>query len=144
VIERLHKSAPARVGMIVLLLAHLGCATRSHTRKLVAPQEVLDEARSTDYLKAHLPTGEVYVLSDWAVDPGGRVIAGSGSYLSALRDTLGAGEFTLPFDTVALVEVGRSGRSPRTMPLFFLTVVSVVVAGYCLSHTDECFSFYIE
>ena len=70
-----------------------GCGLHRLERKLTPPSGVATLDSASPYLKVHVRSGAVYVLSPWRTDSAGGAIVGSGVLLGLNRDTLGSGEF---------------------------------------------------
>jgi hypothetical protein len=104
------------------------------------------DARSP-YLKAHLRSGYVYVLTEWHVDSASGSVRGRGRLLDPNRQPVGEGEFLLPRDSVALFETNVMRRTGATTALTVMAGVTAVVAGICASSPKTCFgscpTFYV-
>jgi hypothetical protein len=126
------------VASLVVGLSLVGCA-QTLVRTHVAPTalETLDGA--SPFLKAHLQSGGVYVLSDWSAAAGGGAIVGEGSLLDANRRVVATGEFTLPADSVVLFETNVVRGSGANTALTVMWGVTAAVAGYCALNPKACF-----
>lgn len=135
------------VALSIVLLGLLGACTRAQTvqRSLVAPAQLETLDGASPFLKAHLRSGGVYVLSDWRAESG--VIIGSGSLLDPNRVAVGTGEFRLPADSVALFETNVVRPSGPNTAVTVMTGVTAAVAGACLLNPKACFgscpTFYV-
>jgi hypothetical protein len=114
------------------------CFAKVERRIVPSDQAVTLDARSP-YLKAHLRSGYVYVLSKWHIDSAAAMVTGHGSLLNPNRETVGQGDFRLPFDSVALFESNVVQRSSATAALTVMTGVTALVAGICALNPKTCF-----
>lgn len=117
----------------------------SDSRRLI---EQLRRSEESPYLKVHMTNGDVYVLDERDILSGEGVIEGRGVHLGARRDTLDAGNLTVPLDSVVLFETNRIELSGPSLALTVLTGVSAVLTAACLSNPKACFgscpTFYVD
>jgi hypothetical protein len=134
--------APRRVGPVlaIVLIGALAPACLKTVERTLVPsgQGATLDARSP-YLKAHLRSGSVYVLSDWHVDSAAAVVTGHGALLNPNRDLVTQGEVRLPFDSVALFESNVLKPSSAITALTVMAGVTAVVAGICALNPKSCF-----
>jgi hypothetical protein len=132
--------AAVRSGLVLMLaLAVLACAPKVVRRSLHDPADLAALDQNSPYLKAHLPDGGLYILSDWRVDESARRLAGAGVFLDARRDTLDRGLFDLAVDEVAIFESNVLQISPALAPLTVVTGLSLALTIYCLNNPKACF-----
>ena len=103
------------------------------------------------FLKAHLHSGELVVLTAWSSpDEGASRLEGRGTRYDAFRAAIATGAVSVPLDSVALLEsndretVGRLAFSG----LVAFSALNAFVAGACLADPKSCFgscpTFYAE
>ena len=125
-----------------LLILCMGCSLKVQKKVLHQPDELaaqkgLDE--KSPWLKAHLPNGGLYLLSNWRVDETRREILGQGKLLDARRDLVENGQFVVPLDSVAIFESNVVQASPAMVGLTVLTVASLSMTAYCIANPKACF-----
>lgn len=125
----------ALAGSIALAVA---CMHRVE-RTTVAPAYTATLDGHSPYLKAHLKSGYVYLLSGWRADSGGRVISGSGQLFDVNRNPVASGAFRFPTDSVALFETNVLKTSGATTALTVMAGVTAVIAGICAANPKTCF-----
>lgn len=108
-------------------------------RQLIPSDQVRTLDAASPYLKAHLRSGYVYVLSGWQVDSQANVIEGEGELLNVSRLRVDSGRFRLPVDSVALFETNVLHRAGATTALTVMAGVTAVVAGICATSPKTCF-----
>ncbi|MEZ4360113.1 MAG: hypothetical protein R3B48_08030 [Kofleriaceae bacterium] len=91
------------------------------------------------YLKAHMKSGELFVLSKWSIDESARVIFGTGELYGLGRGQGIPGDYRVPFDQVALYETNTVEISPVVAAMSVITGISVAVSVACLSNPKACF-----
>ncbi len=116
-----------------------GSCVKRVERKLTPPDLVRTLDAASPYLKAHLRSGYVYVLSAWQVDSQTNAIEGEGELLDVSRVRLDSGRFRLPVDSVALFETNVLRRSGATTALTVMAGVTAAVAGFCATSPKTCF-----
>ena len=121
------------VGLFCLAFCTLPVAQRVLTRD----PATLDH--KSKYLKAHLGTGELYLLSDWSVDDAQKIVSGTGDRLDANRQVIEHGKLSLAIDSVALFETNVISKSPRMRALSVMTGVTAAVTALCLASPKACF-----
>ena len=93
-----------------LVVANMGCSLKVQ-RKTLHQTSDLESLQGLDgnspWLKAHLPNGDLYLLSNWQVDESRRVITGEGSWMDARRDVIDTGPFVVQLDSVAIFDLCR-------------------------------------
>src|SRR2546425_487503 len=99
----MHVNALSRWLLLALALL-AACAPARVRRTLVPASQFSTLDRKSPYLKAHLRTGYVYVLSSWQVDSAGTLVTGKGSLLTPNRSVEREGDLQVPVDSVALFE----------------------------------------
>lgn len=130
-----------------LALALASCANRQE-RALTLPAHARALDRRSEYLKAHLRDGHVYILQKWRVDPAGETLTGTGEHQDERRHTLESGVFQIPISSVALFETNVVSTSPAIAAMAVVTGVSAVLTVACLANPKACFgscpTFYLS
>jgi len=133
-----------------LALGAQSCGIRTQQPALLAPTDAPVRSTESPYLKAHLNSGELYVLDSWQVAPDGSRLEGTGSRFTVSREPAGTGPQSIPVDAIALVETNApdSATSLAAGVLGGLTVVMGTITGACLIDPKSCFgscpTFYID
>lgn len=129
------------------LIAGCGQLPQSHTRAMVDAGALRTIDGKTPFLKAHLRSGEVAVLSAWHEDTIGRYVTGQGDRLDMNRRLLRTGEQRIALDSVALFETNSIGTHGSVAALAIVTGASVAMTAYCLANPKACFgscpTFYV-
>ncbi len=126
----------------VLFLLCLGCTLKVQKKALHqtndwALRDGLD-GRSP-WLKAHLPNGDLYLLTNWRIDDTKGNIIGEGTRLNARREAIAAGPFVVSLDSIAIFESNVVQTSPAVAGLTVLTVASIAMTLYCIANPKACF-----
>ena len=119
----------------------LGCGgmPQSARRTTVAADQFRTLDRKSPFLKAHLKSGEVAVLSTWTEDDVARVVTGEGERLDVNRRSLAKGEQRIALDSVALFETNVAGAHGSVAALAVMTGASVALTAYCIANPKACF-----
>jgi hypothetical protein len=127
--------------LIATLVAALAasCSITRPERKLVPPAGAATLDGRSPYLKAHLRSGYVYVLSRWRADSGEALIVGHGQLLDPNRAIVSDGDVRLPVDSVALFETNVLRAGGARTALTVMTGVTAAVAVACLADPKTCF-----
>lgn len=144
--HRLKRLAPSALtsGMALLLA---GCMIANPV--LHDPGELSPAAHGSSPLKVHLRSGNLVVLSSWTESDSG--LTGSGTLYGLDRNPLQTGSFTLPLDSIALLEttthsVSRAGPAITFMGIW--TALWTAITVQCVSDPKSCFgscpTFYPE
>ncbi len=125
-----------------VLILCMGCALHVQQKALHEPaawnlRGSLDG--QSPWLKAHLPNGDLYLLSNWQVDEAGDMITGEGTRLNARREVIDSGAFSVPLDSIAIFESNVVQKSPAMAGLTVLTVASVAMTLFCIANPKACF-----
>jgi len=100
-------------------------------------------------LKAHMRSGDLYVLTGWQVTDS-TVLDGTGVRYDARRVRQDSGDVSLPVDSIALLEtnVAEAHYPFGLQGLGFMTVVYGAISAACLADPKSCFgscpTFYVE
>ena len=135
----------------VLVVLSLGCALKVQ-KKALHQTDDLRTLQGLDgespWLKAHLPDGGLYLLSNWQIDEARREIKGEGTLMDARRDFVDTGHFVVPLDSVAIFESNIVQTSSAVVGLTVLSVASAGMTVYCIANPKACFgscpTFYAE
>ena len=142
--------------LIIYLFASSGCGSFRQVKKeihTVNDFRAMTEgdahklSKASPYLKVHMRGGNLYVLTHWAALDAGSVIAGDGFLYGPNRNQIGAGNFTVGVDSVALFETNEVTTSAVVGVLAVAAVITVAIAIYCATHHKDCFgscpTFYV-
>ncbi|HJZ86763.1 MAG TPA: hypothetical protein VKN99_16410 [Polyangia bacterium] len=129
-----------------LALSALGCAERlARTTKPPAEAGTLDQR--SQYLKAHMKDGRLYILSQWSVSDATHSVSGYGDLFDPARTLVGSGPYTIALGDVALFETNVVSSSPTIVGLSILTVLTTGVTLACLTNPKACYgscpTFYV-
>jgi hypothetical protein len=125
---------------LITVVASISCSrVRTLERRLVPP----DSARRLDtrspYIKAHLRSGHVYVLSSWKWDSVAAVLTGTGELFNPQRVRVDSGAYRLPTDSVALFESNVLKSGPAAKTLIVMAGITTGVAVLCAGNPKACF-----
>lgn len=138
----------SRRGLVMAVAAALaalgGCSSaRTVERTLTAPppggQGLAGLDGKSPYLKAHLPDGGLYLLSEWSVPEPGRSVHGTGARLGPGRQVAARGRFEVPIDSVAIFETNVLQSSALLGGMAVVTVASLSLTAYCIANPKACF-----
>jgi len=124
---------------LLLPLLFSACGPTRVQRELLRPNEYARIDAASQYLKAHMRDGSVYVLSNWSVAEATNSVRGDGQLLDFNRVERQRGTFTVPVDSVLLFESNVLHGGPGQAALTPLTFVSAVVTAVCLADPKACF-----
>ena len=126
-----------------------GCGVTIHEPKLHVPAETPRHEKGSPAIKAHMKSGEVYVLHTWSLSPE-QTLRGEGREYGIDRVERSHGSFSLPLDSIALVETD-STRNVYPAGLQVMAVLTTFwgsLATYCSLDPKACFgscpTFYAE
>ena len=123
---------------LALSLLVAGCAQRAvRTLSEAPPPAPAASVADPRYLKAHLASGDVIVLSDWTSTDG--EIRGTGRRLDANREVVEQGPLRVPVDSVLIFETNEVRGSPVSRGLAIVTGASAALTAFCLTNTKACF-----
>ena len=134
---------------LVAVAAGLACGQRVASPRLFEGRPP-NAARSSDTLKAHMRSGDLYILSSWASPDESRSLQGQGQHYGVARRMLDTGQFSLHLDSVALFE---SNNQQTIYPfavqgLAVMTTVAAALTVACTADPKSCFgscpTFYVE
>jgi hypothetical protein len=125
----------------VLLVAVAGCSLtvwQPNVQPATAP--VSTEAAEAP-LKVHLRDGQLIVLSSWQEMAGDSGLTGEGSRFDPRRQPIGSGHFTIPRDSIALLETNQKtvARPAGLTGLAVWTVLLGTTTVACLDDPKACF-----
>lgn len=127
---------------LILLIANMGCSLKVR-RKALHETDNLAALTGLDgrspWLKAHMPNGDLYLLSQWQIDAERHRISGNGTLFNARRERTGLGPFAVPIDSVAIFESNIVQTSPAVIGLTVLSVASAGLTAYCIANPKACF-----
>ena len=116
-------------------------------RQLLPPAQASAVNPQSTYLKAHMRSGDVYVLSGWQLDSVARTVSGTGRRLDRNRQPDSAATHVLQLDSVALFESNVVVPHGSISALAVITIGSAAITAACLSNPKACFgscpTFYV-
>lgn len=135
------------VGLAVLVMLPASCAERLE-RTLVKPTAAATLDKKSPYLKIHMKSGELYVLTQWSMSPDQTVVTGMGEHFDWQRNVLGVGPATVQLADVALLETNVTRISGPGVAMAIITGLSVAVTTACAINPKACFgscpTFYVS
>ena len=144
------RRAVAAVGVWCAVAALGGCGATIVMPQLHPADSVPQPGKRAPILKAHMRSGELYVLSEWRTSPDGSRVFGKGARYSVARVALPAGQVSIPVADVALFETDRaeSVAVAATSVLGATTTVLGTVTLLCVADPKSCFgscpTFYLD
>jgi hypothetical protein len=127
----------------------MGCALRVSEPSLHPPAETPARTEKAPVLKVHMRSGELYVLDSWSLKAA-ETLDGEGKLFSLDRREQSHGRYSLPLDSIALVETDSTKKiHPAGLEaMAVLTTFWGVVSGICVADPKSCFgscpTFYVE
>ena len=135
------------MALALSLFALAACAAHTVERRLVTPDQAATLDGKSPFLKAHLRSGYVYVLSSWSWSDSTSRLSATGKLFDADRKEVRSGTFVLPGDSVALFETNVTKLSKGTAALAVMTGITAGVAIACATNPKACFgscpTFYV-
>lgn len=123
------------------------CAPAVQTRTLTAPSAVLTVDRRTPFLKAHLKSGEVVILTNWSIDTVLHRIQGTGERYDINRTRTDGGSLAVSIDSAVLYETNLVTRN-SIAGMAMVTGLSLAVTAACAANPKACFgscpTFYVQ
>jgi hypothetical protein len=105
------------------------------------------ERSLSPFLKLHMRNGDLFVLEDWRVESGTDAVMGRGSRYDPDRREVGAGDYTVPIDSVALFETNVLKGSGAQAALTVMAGITVGIGIICAVSPKTCFgscpTFYL-
>lgn len=97
--------------------------------------------KDSPYLKAHMRSGYVYVMSNWDIPPDRTVVTGSALLYDPYRNKVTPEDrpVTVGLDSVLVLETNRQVTSGTSAPLIVMGVISLAVSALCAANPKECF-----
>ena len=142
--------AAALVGVSCGLSALEGCTSVVVTPQLHEPGALPARGKQAPILKAHMSSGELYVLSEWRTSADGSRVLGTGARYSIARVAGPSGSVSIPIKDVALFETDRAEAVAKgaTTALGATTTVLGAVTLLCVADPKSCFgscpTFYLD
>jgi hypothetical protein len=142
-------TAISRWTSLLVAAAGVACGQRVASPRLFEGRPP-NAARPADTLKAHMRSGDLYILSSWASPDESRSLQGHGQHYDVARRMLDTGQFSLQLDSVALFE---SNNQQTIYPfavqgLAVMTTLAAALTVGCSIDPKECFgscpTFYVE
>ena len=103
---------------------------------------------SSPFLKAHMKNGNLYVFTSWRSESAKSIVAGRATLYNPIRDSLGAGQYSIGLDSVALLETNVITQSGSGIALTVFTGITVGVGILCAANPKACFgscpTFYVS
>jgi hypothetical protein len=120
----------------VLAILSTGCPQRLE-RKVGPTLQTVD--MEAPYLKCHMKSGEMYVLTAWRIDEATKSIVGSGELHGTDRRIESRSSYRVPFADVALYETNTVITSPAVAGLAVIAGLSAIVTTACIVEPKNCF-----
>jgi hypothetical protein len=140
------------------------CTSQKVSRELIQVENAKQINPKSKYLKVHMNSGELYVLSSWEIFEARKIIEGTGTYLDVNRKPVTknpsefqsakpaanapTSKFTIPYEEILLVETNYLGNNPGVATLVIASVITVPIAIACLTNPKSCFgscpTFYVQ
>lgn len=151
----LPRRASIRRGLLAVLilgpvLLLLGCGQGYRQPTLFDPSQLSSGTDTRDTLKAHMRSGELYILGSWALTDSGRVVVGSGHRYDVWRNSTAVDTTRIPTIDVALFE-SNSRQAAYNFGMFgmgVMTTAGAFISVVCLMDPKGCFgscpTFYVE
>lgn len=119
-----------------LLALQLACVR--HIERTVTPELVTVDHKAP-FLKVHMKSGDLFVLSEWKADEQHRRVTGRGDQLGADRAVVKSGPHDIAMADVALYETNAIVTSPSIAAIAIVTGASLAVTAACLANPKACF-----
>lgn len=136
-----------RVGLLAVVAALFSACVHKVERELADPSRSTALDTDSEFLKAHMRDGGLYVLTAWDVNEADERVRGHGTLFDYNRQVLGTGPFEVALDSVALFETNAVRVSSSIVPLTVMTVGTVAAGVYCAVNPKACFgscpTFYL-
>lgn len=127
------------VGLLAVIAALFSACVHKVERNLADPSHAAALDTDSEFLKAHMRDGGLYVLTAWDVNEADERVSGNGTLFDYNRRILDTGPFDVSLDSVALFETNAVRVSSSIVPLTIMTVGTVAVGVYCAANPKACF-----
>jgi hypothetical protein len=121
---------------LVLAILSAGCPHRLE-RKVGPTLQTVD--MEAPYLKCHMKSGEMYVLTAWRIDEATKSIVGAGELHGTDRRVESRDSYRVAFADVALFETNTIVTSPAVAGLAVIAGLSAIVTTACIVEPKNCF-----
>jgi hypothetical protein len=145
----MRSSLPVTAAALVVALGLVGCAIPIHEPALHPPDEAPAQTKGIPVLKAHMKSGELYVLDTWRLGDD-QMLRGEGTLYGIERSAGRRGQYSLALDSIALVET-ESTKNIHPAPLQFMAFLTTfwgAISAVCVADPKSCFgscpTFYTE
>ena len=136
-----------RVGLLAVIGVLFSACVHKVERELADPSRSTALDTDSEFLKAHMRDGGLYVLTAWDVNEADERVSGHGTLFDYNRRVLDTGLFEVALDSVALFETNAVRVSSSIVPLTVMTVGTVAAGVYCAVNPKACFgscpTFYL-
>ena len=122
--------------LAALLAINLACV--HHLERKTSPSLVTVDHQAP-YLKVHMKSGDLYVLSEWRADEAAHTVHGNGALHGVDRQIVQRGAFSVAMADVALYETNTINTSPSIAGMALVTGASVVLTALCIANPKACF-----
>ena len=115
-------------------------------RTLLPATEYAIIDQNSEYLKAHLRDGSVYIFSSWQIELNHNLVTGQGNHYDVNRLRQQTGTIAVELDSVVLYETNRLEPAPVIRPLTVVTIASAALSTICLipkACFGSCPTFYL-
>jgi hypothetical protein len=123
------------------------CSRAVYEPRVLHPTDAPSRPSTRGDLKVHLHSGDLVVLENWSETD--TALVGHGTRYGLDRAYLRAGSFTLPFDSIALLETTtRTGsRASGVTAMAVWSTIWGIITAVCISDPKACFgscpTFYV-
>ena len=134
--------------LIILIYICSSCAPSRLDKSLYKAGEYPEyksPQSGNEYLKVHMNSGDLYVLSQWEIDVNKRQLQGSGEKYNYSRevDNAEGNKFTLQLSDIALFEKNRvvksKGENGQSITMAVFSSLNILITLPCLADPKSCF-----
>jgi hypothetical protein len=139
----LRRTSPVRlhwigsITVVCLVMIAVNACSYAAKRALTPPQRISLIDRNSPYVKAHMPDGTMYLLSEWRVNPATQKMSGQGTLYNAERDKLSAGQFDIDISSVAVFETNVIQETGSVA--YVMIAPSIILSAVCITSPKTCF-----
>ena len=149
-VKRRLRASAAVLGLCAAVAPSFGCGHVVVNPELAGATHVPQASKRTPILKAHMRSGELYLLTSWHATADATKVEGIGTRYSVTRAEGATGAVSIPIAEVALFESNSSETVAKgpTAVLAVTTAVLGFVTFACVIDPKSCFgscpTFYLE
>lgn len=128
------------ITIIVFVFSFIpSCHVKKVHRETLSADDYKHLNAGSPYLKIHMHNGQLYILTTWLTEDSTHSVSGDGTLLGINRDTLQAGRFVVPIDSVAIFETNVTYVSGSVFALGMITAMSLAFTAFCIANPKACF-----